>query len=63
VWLLTAGGPARSTEVLALYLYVTGFRYGDFGGAAATGWLMLLASLLASLYYLRRMQRTMFARA
>ena len=59
VWLLTQGGPARSTEVLAVYLYMTGFRYGDFGGAAAIGWLMLLASLLLGLYYLRRMYRGM----
>ncbi len=63
VWLLTQGGPARSTEVVALYLYVTGFRYGDFGGAAAIGWLMLLASLLLSLVYLQRMYRRMSAGA
>ncbi|MFI5012799.1 MAG: carbohydrate ABC transporter permease [Hyphomicrobiales bacterium] len=63
VWLLTQGGPARSTEVLAVYLYMTGFRYGDFGGAAAIGWLMLLASLLLGLYYLRRMYRGMLADA
>ena len=62
-WLLTHGGPVRSSEVLALYLYITGFRYGDFGGAAATGWLMLLGSLALSLIYLRRMYRTMFAHA
>ena len=27
VWLLTQGGPARSTEVLAVYLYLDAFRY------------------------------------
>ena len=63
VWLFTQGGPVRSTEVLALYLYVTGFRYGDFGAAAAIGWLMLLASLLIALAYLRRVYRTMFSDA
>ncbi len=47
VWLLTQGGPARSTEVLAVYLYLEAFRYNDFGAAAATGWLMVLASLAA----------------
>ena len=63
VWLLTQGGPARSTEVLAVYLYTTGFRYGDFGGAAAIGWLMLLISLALGLYYLRRMYRGLNADA
>ncbi len=63
VWLLTQGGPARSTEVVALYLYLTGFRYGDFGGAAAIGVLMLLGSLLLSVFWLRRAYRGMFAHA
>ena len=63
VWLLTQGGPARSTEVLAVYLYTTGFRYGGFGGAAAIGWIMLLISLLLALYYLRRMYRSLKANA
>ena len=46
VWLMTRGGPARSTEVVAVYLYLEAFRYNAFGAAAATGWLMVLASLL-----------------
>ena len=41
VWLLTQGGPARSTEVVAVYLYLEAFRYNDFGAAAATGWIMV----------------------
>ncbi len=60
-WLLTQGGPARSTEVVAEYLYLEGFRYGDFGAASATGWLMMLVSLLLALPYLRRMYRQMAA--
>lgn len=59
VWLLTKGGPARLTEVLAVYLYQTGFRYGDFGGAAATGWVMVVGSLLIASLYLYEMQRRM----
>ena len=41
VWLMTQGGPARSTEVLAVYLYLDAFRFSAFGSAAATGWLMV----------------------
>lgn len=59
VWLLTKGGPARLSEVLAVYLYQHGFRYGDFGMAAATGWLMVLGSLLLASVFLFAMQRSM----
>ncbi len=63
VWLLTQGGPARATELVALYLYVSGFRYADFGAAAATGCLMLLGSILVALPWLRWAYHAMFAHA
>ena len=59
VWLLTRGGPARLSEVLAVYLYQSGFRYGDFGVASATGWIMVVGSLLVASLYLYEMQRRM----
>ncbi|MGE0801781.1 MAG: carbohydrate ABC transporter permease [Lautropia sp.] len=61
VWLVTQGGPARSTEVVALYLYVEAFRYNRFGVATATGWIMVLISALVALVYLRRVYRELFA--
>jgi multiple sugar transport system permease protein len=60
VWLLTEGGPARLTEVLAVYLYRHAFRYHEVGVAAATGWALLLLSLLIALPYLYQMYRQMF---
>ena len=57
VWLLTGGGPARQTEVVAVYLYLEAFRYNAFGGAAATGWLMVVASLLLAAPYVWRLSR------
>jgi len=63
VWLLTGGGPARTTEVLAVYLYRQAFRYADFGAAAATGWLMLIASLLMGAWYIHQMYKRMFSNA
>jgi multiple sugar transport system permease protein len=63
VWLLTGGGPARSTEVLAVYLYRQAFRYADFGAAAATGWLMLMISLAMGAWYMQQLYKRMFADA
>jgi multiple sugar transport system permease protein len=61
VWLMTGGGPARSTEVLAVYLYLEAFRYNAFGIASATGWLLVLASLALASVYLRSLYKRMFA--
>lgn len=61
VWLLTGGGPARLTEVLATYLYRHAFRYQEFGVASAIGWLMALASVLLASVYLYQMYRRMLS--
>lgn len=61
VWLLTGGGPARLTEVLATYLYRHAFRYQEFGVASAIGWLMALASVLLASAYLYQMYRRMLS--
>jgi len=63
VWLLTGGGPARSTEVVAVYLYLEAFRYNAFGAAASTGWLMVVGSLLLAAPYLWRLARAQKADA
>lgn len=51
VWLMTQGGPARSTEVVAVYLYQEAFSFNAFGTAAATAWIMVLASLFLATGY------------
>lgn len=51
-WLLTKGGPARSTEVVAIYLYQEAFTFNAFGSAAATAWIMVLASMLLGAGYI-----------
>jgi multiple sugar transport system permease protein len=63
VWLTTGGGPARTTEVVALYLYVEGFRYNAFGVASATGWLMVVLAFAFALLYLRRFYAASFRTA
>lgn len=57
VWLLTHGGPARLTEVLAIYLFRETFQSREFGLASAAGVAMLLLSLLVAMRYLHRMAK------
>ncbi len=59
IWLLTKGGPARLTEVLAVYLYQGAFRYADFGAASATGWMMVIGSLAVASIYLFEIHKRM----
>ncbi len=57
VWLLTGGGPARSTEVVAVYLYQEAFSYNAFGTASATALLMVAASLVLASGYIWLLRR------
>jgi ABC-type sugar transport system permease subunit len=53
VLMMTEGGPGRSTEVLALYLYRVGFDYFNVGKAAAAGVVLLLMILVLTLIGVR----------
>jgi len=56
-YVLAKGGPSRATEILTIYVQQTGFRYFDFGKAAAAGMLMLLISLVFTYGYFKLLNR------
>ena len=58
VWLMTGGGPARQTEVAAVYLYQEAFRYNAFGTASATAWIMVVISLVLAGGYALLLRRS-----
>lgn len=60
VWILTGGGPHRATEIVSIYLYRIGFRYWQFGAAAAVAWLVLLITAIVAAHQVWRMYRRMF---
>lgn len=60
VWILTEGGPYRTTELLSVYLYKRAFTYYEFGIGSAVAWIMVLVTVLIASYYLRVMYRRMF---
>ncbi|MFO1539128.1 MAG: carbohydrate ABC transporter permease [Chloroflexota bacterium] len=53
VWVMTRGGPNRSTEVLATYMYEQAFRLSDMGYAAAIAVVIVILSIGAAIARIR----------
>jgi multiple sugar transport system permease protein len=54
IWTMTRGGPGIDSMTLSPLVYVTAFSYFRFGPAASIGVLMLAASLVLTVLYLRQ---------
>ena len=52
IYVMTYGGPGRSTEVLNLFIYKQGMKFLDLTGASASSWILLVILLPISLYLL-----------
>lgn len=57
VYTLTEGGPAHSTEVMAMYIYKEAFSNYDFGKASAASTILFVLSMTISFIYLRATNR------
>lgn len=53
-FIMTGGGPAKSTYFMVYYLYETAFKFTDFGYASAMAWVIMVIILLFSLLVLKR---------
>jgi ABC-type sugar transport system permease subunit len=58
VWIMTHGGPANSTQTIAIYAYQTAYQGFDFGRGAALGYLIALVIMVLAAIYLRLLGRT-----
>jgi multiple sugar transport system permease protein/N,N'-diacetylchitobiose transport system permease protein len=58
IWIMTHGGPANSTQTIAIYAYQTAYQGFDFGRGAALGYLIALAIMVLAAIYLRLLGRT-----
>ncbi|GKX27692.1 sugar ABC transporter permease [Vallitalea longa] len=56
IFILTGGGPAKSTDVSGTLLYTTAFRDSQYGNASAMGWTVFILTLILSLISLKRMK-------
>ena len=50
---LTEGGPQKSTETIAFYIYETGFKYLKVGEASATSFILFLIIVLVTFVFIR----------
>ncbi len=58
IWIMTGGGPANSTQTIAIYAYQTAYQGFDFGRGAALGYLIALIIMALAAVYLRLLGRT-----
>ena len=58
IWIMTHGGPANSTQTIAIYAYQTAYGGFDFGRGAALGYLMALVIVVLAAVYIRLLGRT-----
>ena len=57
VFVMTGGGPAHASEVLATVIYFDGFQKLDFGYASAQAVVMFIVLFIVSAFYMRRAMR------
>jgi ABC-type sugar transport system permease subunit len=58
IWIMTGGGPASSTQTVAIYAYRTAYQGYDFGQGAALGYIIAIAIMLLAALYLWLLRKT-----
>ena len=59
-WIMTSGGPIRSTEFYVLYLYDNGFRFFRMGYASAMAWILFLVVVVVTVILFRTSARWVY---
>ena len=59
-WIMTSGGPIRSTEFYVLYLYDNGFRYFRMGYASAMAWILFGVVVVVTVILFRTSARWVY---
>jgi multiple sugar transport system permease protein len=58
IWVLTKGGPLRSSETLYVYGYALGFQFFDLGYGSAVLVALLVLVVIISIFWIRLRQRS-----
>lgn len=57
IWATTGGGPINYTEVLSTFTYRMAFNNYEFSLASASAVIVLIASVVVAIFYVRQLQR------
>lgn len=56
IWMMTQGGPVRTTEIISTFIYQTGFERYQLGRASAQSLIMVTILAVVIITYIRRMK-------
>jgi len=56
IWMMTKGGPVRTTEIISTFIYQTGFERYQMGRASAQSLVMVLILAFMIITYIKRMK-------
>lgn len=57
VAIMTAGGPASSTQLISYYVQKMSFKFFDFGSGAAMSYIIMLVTFFLSVLYIKSMSK------
>lgn len=57
VYIMTAGGPGKSTELLTYYIYRNTFKFLDFGSGAAMSYILMAVTFVLSYLYIKTLSK------
>lgn len=57
VAIMTTGGPASSTQLISYYVQKMSFKFFDFGSGAAMSYIIMLATFILSVIYIKSMSK------
>ena len=59
IWMLTGGGPVKSTETLSIYIYKLAFNRTQYAHASTAAVIVLAVCILFAVFYVRQQRKAM----
>lgn len=57
IWMLTGGGPAKTTETVSIYIYKLAFNSSKYALASAASVIVLIVCIIVAVFYVRQQRK------